>query len=219
MEIWLKTTEDKVMIPVLPSSFQVQSPQNNETVTTVNGKEVTLIGERGLRSISWSSFIPREKSRYLERKANYNGKPYAYLARIGKMKGKVITLVITGTSINYQATIENLEYREEDGSGDVYYSIELKEYKGIEIKKNNSQKSSEIVDKNATKIKKVETKTKTREVKSEIYTVRKGDTLTSIAKKKTGSSSNWCAIYNQNKKVIGSNPNRILIGQKLVIKV
>ena len=51
------------------------------------------------------------------------------------------------------------------------------------------------------------------------YVVKKGDTLQKIAKKKTGSSSNWRAIYNQNKKVIGNNPNKLKIGQKLVIKV
>lgn len=35
----------------------------------------------------------------------------------------------------------------------------------------------------------------------------------------TGSSANWRAIYNQNKGVIGGNPNLIYPGQNLVINV
>lgn len=40
-----------------------------------------------------------------------------------------------------------------------------------------------------------------------------------IAKNLTGSSANWRAIYNQNKGVIGGNPNLIYPGQNLVINV
>lgn len=47
-----------------------------------------------------------------------------------------------------------------------------------------------------------------------IYTVVKGDNLSKIAKK-FGTSTT--AIYNKNKKVIGSNRNAIFAGQRLVI--
>ena len=47
------------------------------------------------------------------------------------------------------------------------------------------------------------------------YTVKKGDSLSSIAKKY---NTTWQKIYNDNKKVIGANPDVIKVGQKLVIK-
>ncbi len=47
------------------------------------------------------------------------------------------------------------------------------------------------------------------------YTVKKGDTLTSIAKKY---NTTWQKIYNDNKSIIGSNPNLIKVGQVLIIK-
>lgn len=47
------------------------------------------------------------------------------------------------------------------------------------------------------------------------YTVKKGDTLSSIAAKY---NTSWEYIYNDNKKVIGSNPNQIKPGQVLKIK-
>lgn len=46
------------------------------------------------------------------------------------------------------------------------------------------------------------------------YTVKKGDTLSSIDKKY---NTTWQKIYEKNKKVIGSNPNIIEAGLKLNI--
>lgn len=47
-----------------------------------------------------------------------------------------------------------------------------------------------------------------------IYTVKKGDTLSSIGEKY---NINWKKIYEKNKDVIGDNPDLIFEGQKLVI--
>ena len=46
-----------------------------------------------------------------------------------------------------------------------------------------------------------------------VYKVQRGDTLSGIAKKL--GIPNWRTLYEQNKAVIGSNPNRIRPGQKL----
>ena len=48
-----------------------------------------------------------------------------------------------------------------------------------------------------------------------IYTVRKGDNLSKIAKKY---NTTWQKIYEDNKDVIGSNPNLIYPNQQLIIK-
>jgi len=47
------------------------------------------------------------------------------------------------------------------------------------------------------------------------YTVVKGDNLTKIAKKY---NTKWRKIYEDNKSIIGNNPNLIYPGQKLIIK-
>jgi TP901 family phage tail tape measure protein len=49
------------------------------------------------------------------------------------------------------------------------------------------------------------------------YTVKSGDTLSGIAKKFYGSTSQWKKIYNANESIIGSNPNMIYPGQKYSI--
>ena len=54
------------------------------------------------------------------------------------------------------------------------------------------------------------------EVKSKAYTVRYNDSLATIAMKETG-TADYTAIYEQNKDLIGSNPNDISEGMVLTI--
>ena len=49
-----------------------------------------------------------------------------------------------------------------------------------------------------------------------IYVVKRSDNLSKIAKKY---GTTWQKIYNDNKNVIGNNPNLIYPNQKLVIKL
>lgn len=49
------------------------------------------------------------------------------------------------------------------------------------------------------------------------YTVAPGDSLTGIAQKDCGQAADWTGTYNANKKTIGTNPDQIEPGQKLVL--
>lgn len=53
------------------------------------------------------------------------------------------------------------------------------------------------------------------------YSVRSGDTLSSIAARAYGAASEcgWRRIYNANRGVIGGNPDRLSPGQRLYIPV
>ena len=53
-------------------------------------------------------------------------------------------------------------------------------------------------------------------ISPEYYEIKKGDTLSAIAKRQYGDASKWQAIYQANKDVI-SNPDLIYPGQKIKI--
>ena len=212
MEIWL----NNISIPVLPSEYQVQSSQNNQSETIIGIGEVSLKGKRNLMTISFSSFFPlRRNSSYCRRGSIL--KPLQYVDAIERMKQTgAVKLVITGSPIRMDCTIESFEWGENDGTGDIFYTISFKEYRNI-----GASKSSVVQDgllesaPSADGLNKESARTEPK-VSTQEYIVKKGDTLTSIAKRLTG-SSNWKPIYNANRAVIGGNPNRIKVGQKLVI--
>ena len=200
--------EERIRLPVIPSSFEVSIPHQNTTVNITNLGEINLIGKTGLMSMTIESFFPNQQYNF----CLYNGflKPYEYIKQLIKWKnlGKPIRVIVTGTPINYAMAIESLTYSEVDGTGDVYFSLELKEYKFI-----STPTVKTATTKNGTTL---TTPTTTREVKSlpNSYVVKQGDTLWFIAKKLTGDGGNYKAIAQRNGI---TNLEKLSVGQRLVI--
>lgn len=211
MEFWLKkSNSDKFMLPVNPESFAFTEKHNNTSVNVNSIGEVNLLGKRDLKTGTISSHFPKRDRNY----ANNSGRqaPYTYINKLlsWKSSGKPIRLIITGTKINFQVTIETLKYGEQDGTGDVYYDLTLKEYRAVEIKKTKLKK------KKKTTKKKSKPKRPAAKKKTKTYTVKSGDCLWNIAKKFYGNGAQYTKIYNANKGKI-KNPNLIYPGQVLTI--
>ncbi len=210
MEIWLKQGKEKLRLPVLPASFESSIAQQNTTVNVTGFGEVNLIGKRGLKTIPLSSMFPSKEYGFVQ----YKGfpKPYECVNLIESWMDNPVQITITETDINMKATIESFNHSEQDATGDVYYTIELKEYR----KPSREEVTVMSVKKTATKINKPVTKRSSKPVKSTTYTVKTNDTLWDISKKLTGNGSNCYAIANQNNI---AKPYAVRVGQKLVIKV
>lgn len=213
MEFWLKkSNSDKIMLPVNPESFAFTEKHNNTSVNVNSIGEVNLLGKRDLKTGTISSHFPKRDRNY----ANNSGRqaPYTYINKLlsWKSSGKPIQLIITGTKINFQVTIETLKYGEQDGTGDVYYDLTLKEYRAVEIKKTKLKKTK----KKKTTKKKSKPKRPAAKKKTKTYTVKSGDCLWNIAKRFYGNGAQYTKIYNANRGKI-KNPNLIYPGQVLTI--
>lgn len=213
MEFWLKkSNSDKIMLPVNPESFAFTEKHNNTSVNVNSIGEVNLLGKRDLKTGTISSHFPKRDRNY----ANNSGRqaPYTYINKLlsWKSSGKPVQLIITGTKINFQVTIETLKYGEQDGTGDVYYDLTLKEYRAVEIKKTKLKKTK----KKKTTKKKSKPKRPAAKKKTKTYTVKSGDCLWNIAKRFYGNGAQYTKIYNANRGKI-KNPNLIYPGQMLTI--
>lgn len=213
MEFWLKkSNSDKIMLPVNPESFAFTEKHNNTSVNVNSIGEVNLLGKRDLKTGTISSHFPKRDRNY----ANNSGRqaPYTYINKLlsWKSSGKPVQLIITGTKINFQVTIETLKYGEQDGTGDVYYDLTLKEYRAVEIKKTKLKKTK----KKKTTKKKSKPKRPAAKKKTKTYTVKSGDCLWNIAKRFYGNGAQYTKIYNVNRGKI-KNPNLIYPGQVLTI--
>lgn len=212
MEIWLKQNDKSFRFAILPSEYEVTSESDNTQVTINQLGEINLIGKRKLKNISFSSFFPNQKYNFCQYTSFPT--PQESVDTIEDMKNNgVLRLTITGTPINMDCTIESFTWGENDGTKDINFTLDFKEYRKVVVK---TSKIKETVSDNVTV---AATQRTSKAVTSTTYTVVKGDNLSKIAKNLTGSSSNWKAIYNQNKSVIGSNTNLIYPGQRLVINI
>lgn len=211
MEIWLKQGKEELRLPVLPSSYELNYSNSNTEVNITSFGTVNLLGNSNLATTELRSFFPNKSYGFVQ----YKGypKPNNCIKMIKGWMKDPIRYIVTGASINLLMTIESFTYAEQDGTGDVYYTLSLKEYRIPKI-----STSKKPIDKNTTVINKVISAREIKKVSNTTYTVKAGDSLSVVAKRLTGDSNNWRAIYNQNKSVIGADPNKIKTGQKLVIK-
>lgn len=122
---------NSVTFPVSPPDFEVVNPYNNSTVNINNLGEINMIGKRGLATMKFSSFFPAQDYNFLQ--TVMAGSPYELVGKVKQMaeSGQPCHISITGTDVSLPVTIDEFTYKEKDGSGDVYFSLSLKEYRYI----------------------------------------------------------------------------------------
>lgn len=177
-------------IPVMPSSFEITSEQDHQTVNVVSLGEILLKGHRKLKSLSFSSFFPAQKYSFADTSET---KPYNLVDKIEKLKndGTSIRLSID-KSKSMTCVIQSFTYSENDGTGDVSYTLTF-----IEERKINGERAHKTV-------------------KAKKYVCKEGDNFYKIARKTTGSTSNAKKIAKINKMKVNAKLKK---GKKLVIKL
>lgn len=203
MEIWLswQNNTERLRLPVLPPSFEVSVGNLNTRININEIGNINLIGKSDLKTITLESFFPNQNYYFCE----YSDfpKPYECVEMIEnwRLSGKPIRLIITDTPINLAMAIEKFTYGEKDGTGDVYYSLELAEYVFVGVKETSeSHGYVQNLKRPAKEIPKT-------------YTVKPNDNPITIAKKTTGNSANAKKIMDKNKvkKIVSSDGRRELV--------
>jgi len=176
MELWLGAeAETAFQLPVNPSELMVSTPIGNTTVQIQSKGDVSIIGLKGLRTISFSSFFPNQDYAFLQCARK---KPKWYIKWIQQHYRMPIKFTATGGNISGKFLINSFTYGSNDGTGDVQFTLELMEYK--------TPATQKVAPAN----------------KAKSHTVKKGETLKSISKKYYKTSKYWRKIYTWNKKAI-----------------
>ncbi|MBZ9615289.1 LysM peptidoglycan-binding domain-containing protein [Clostridium estertheticum] len=216
MEFWLIQNSEKLQLPVPPPKYSIKRALSN-TVMNVEGiGEVSFIGKPKLIVIPViETFFPNQVYSFCQYKDFPNTSECTAMIVKWMASGKPIRYIITGV-INLECTIESFEYGEADGTGDVSFSLELKQYKRIVLAATTPTTTSSLkisTTKAPITTKATVAQRPTKDVAKK-YTVKAGDTLSAIAKKQYGDSSKYTLIASKNKL---KNPNSIKIGQVLIL--
>lgn len=216
-EMWITYDSNKyrLQIPVLPEEIKVSYPQKNDTVYVYGVGDVTVKKHPGAFVIKFSSFFPvkRCQGSILDPKPPKECKEF--LEKVMELE-QPAKFIFTGgpCRVSVPCTID-FEVSERAGdAGTVYYDITVTEYKKVSVRKIKVKKKKNGKKKAKASKKKKRASTKVKSIK---YAVKKGDCLYNISRKYYGSGSRYMDIYKANKKVIGSNPNKLKPGQVLTI--
>lgn len=129
VKVYCSCQGDKIQLPITPSEVEVTVQNNNTTLNINDIGEILMIGKSGLLSLTVESFFPNQSYYFAD--VRYSEKPYDYVDKIMRWKdsGQPMRLLFSGTTINKPFAIESFTHGERDGTGDVYYSLSLREYK------------------------------------------------------------------------------------------
>ncbi|MBR1727946.1 MAG: hypothetical protein IJ728_00235 [Selenomonadaceae bacterium] len=130
ISISLAAEGSTINLPVIPESYKCTVNNNNEVVNINMFGDYLMKGKTGLKTITLSSFLPAQEYNF----SKGGGAPWGIVDSIEKWRtsNEAIELTISGSSVHFTCLIESFEYGEQDGSGDVYYSLALKEYRELE---------------------------------------------------------------------------------------
>lgn len=211
MEIWLSYNnyEQSLQLPVHPPEIRVIAATLNRVIPIAQAGEILAIGRSALAELEIASHFPADWRPYCAYREI--PQPYDAVALIDSWRrsGRPIRLTITETPINMPVAIDRFEWGERAGSRDVDYTLQLKEFRFVTVTKVDSFTVKALAASATTR---PDTKPQTK-----TYTVRSGDSLSTIAKRVYGDSSKWRQIYDANKAAIGSDPNKLKVGLVLVI--
>ena len=105
--VTLSCDNSSIVLPVTPESFGVQVKNNNSVVNITNFGNYNMMGKTGLKSITISSFFPAQDYNF----SSGSDEP---------------------SIIDFDCLIDSFEYKEQDGTGDVYFTLVLTEYRNIQ---------------------------------------------------------------------------------------
>ena len=217
-KVEIKIGENSFILPVTPSAFSVNTGYDHQTVNINGLGEVLLRGKRNLRSVSWSCFFPRERYDFCQVSEADFREPafYIVMLELAEQLDLDITLSITNL-ISIPVVLSTFDRGQDDGSGDVNYSITFTETRDVDTPSAEEQTASRPVKK----------------VTSHLYKWKKGDTWKKVAKKEMGDTDKWKSLKQTNKKRIDEAVKKYkkehpsaktikdetaLIGEKVLIK-
>ena len=102
----------------------------NTTETVHRKGEINILGDRNLETIEISSFFPAQEYPFCQYKG-FDTNPINYINKIKKWEYEKVTptFIMTGdVDFNKTVSIESLEYGKDDSTGDIAFTLNLKEY-------------------------------------------------------------------------------------------
>ena len=194
MEIYLGTDNDKIRFPVVPSTIGVNRSNNIDTQSVLKLGEVPVFNGTSLKTIELTSFFPNQEYSFCD----YTGfmKPYEFSDKIQRWmyQGTPVRIIVTDSPTNMQCLIQQFDTVEQDGTRDLYFTLNLIEYRPIEIPVIKIDTNTSNASNNTTR-----PTEQANNTTQKVHKVVKGDSLWAIAQKYYGNGGLYPKIKEANK--------------------
>lgn len=210
-----KVSFGDISLPVAPSKITMKTKNNNKTMELIDGSEINFIRTPGLTEFNFEFLIPHVKYPFAYYPDGFqSAQSYIDALELMKTDRKWFQFNIqrqlpngkTEFETSETVTLEDYSITEDTGNGlDFIANVTLKKY--------NEHKITHVEPVQATEegvVVKEVTERKSDKKTSNVYTVKKGDSLWKICKAQLGDGAKFKEIAKLNGI---SNPNLIYPGQ------
>lgn len=134
--------DERFTLPVTPQKYSVQTEQSNKIVDILDTGEMLLFGTPKLKRLKFGSFFPATRHRY-PFVVGDTKEPAECCELLLKWKENKapVRVIITDSPINLMFAIMNFDVREQDGTRDIYFELDLTEYREWNVPQSNYQKA------------------------------------------------------------------------------
>ncbi|WP_270441937.1 hypothetical protein [Acidaminococcus provencensis] len=121
---------DSLTLPIMPESVEVCVSQNNSTVTINNDGEYNMVGKTGLHEIGLDGLFPAQDYSFCDTTPD-SPDDYVYTIENWRKEGTVVQLTVPDSPIDFSFLISSFKYGYQDGTYDIFFHVDLKEYRYI----------------------------------------------------------------------------------------
>lgn len=138
----ISSGEERFALPVTPFKYTVQTAQDNKIFDILDTGEALIFGTPKLKKLKFGCFFPATKHRYpfVVGDIKENDECIALLEKWKENKNPV-RVIITDSPINLKMAIIEMNYREQDGTRDIYFDLTLNEYRDLNTPQANNTKT------------------------------------------------------------------------------
>lgn len=166
----------EVILPVTPSSYQVETGQGAQVVNLTQFGDYALAGFPAIYAFTLSCVFPAQRYPFLTSGAQTDPSFYVSFFERAIHEKLILRFVVSDTLVSREVLVEYIRYGEQDGTNDVYATLSLMPYRRLQLT------SSAVM----TVDREVQGAARTGDapaVTQQSYTIQSGDTLWGICRK------------------------------------
>lgn len=188
----ISSDDGKVILPVTPKKYSVKSGQMNKVVSVEQLGEALIFGLPTAKKLSFEGFFPSPDHEY-PFVVGSDKSPVDMVEQVSKWKEArtPVRVIITDSPVNLMVGIQSFDWWEQDGSRDVYFSLEFCEYKDLNTPAANNDRQIEAdtgLKKRPGPVMRTDGAVK----------IRDGSDVVDVAKKAYGQAGKWRRIVKNN---------------------
>lgn len=206
MQFCFIASGDVLTLPITPASYEWTTGKNIETINISQLGDVYLPGNRSRHSGTIECLLPSQDYPFNQPGTILDPGYYLEPLRYWAAEKIPVRYIVTESDINALVYIESVTEKEQDGTGDVYCTIALREYVDLE--------AQEVATLNTTRYTGNSGRKSDAAKDITYHRVVSGDTLSMLCRRTYGDGT--ASYYNALAKYNGiSNPHLIYVGQTI----